>query len=91
MNLFFAAIGYELWDNALKAHDGEQMKVLFSFYDITESGFKFRRISWNKFKVPGTFNFLVKTKYLRLVITRAPHNISRVWEVEFYQPPKDEK
>ena len=33
----------------------------------------------------------VKTKHLRLVITRAPHNISRVWEVEFYQPLKDEK
>ena len=33
----------------------------------------------------------VKTKYLRLVITQTPHNISRVWEVEFYQPLKDEK
>lgn len=33
----------------------------------------------------------VKTRYLRLVITRAPHNISRIWEVEFYHPLKDEK
>lgn len=33
----------------------------------------------------------VKTKHLRLVITRAPHNISRVWEVEFYGPLNDEK
>jgi hypothetical protein len=33
----------------------------------------------------------VKTKYLRLVITGTPHNISRVWEVEFYEPVKDEK
>jgi len=33
----------------------------------------------------------VKTKYLRLVITKAPHNISRVWEVEFYGPVKDQK
>ena len=32
----------------------------------------------------------VKTKYLRLAITRTPHNISRVWEVEFYQPLKDD-
>jgi len=28
----------------------------------------------------------VKTKHLRMVITRTPHNISRVWEVEFYGP-----
>ncbi|MCF7955405.1 MAG: FAD-dependent oxidoreductase [Phycisphaerae bacterium] len=33
----------------------------------------------------------VKTKHLRLVITQAPHNISRVWEVEFYGPLKGEK
>ena len=33
----------------------------------------------------------VKTKHLRLVITRAPHNISRIWEIEFYHPLKDEK
>ena len=31
----------------------------------------------------------MKTKYVRLVISRAPHNISRVWEVEFYGPVKD--
>ncbi len=28
----------------------------------------------------------VKAKHLRLVITKTPHNISRLWEVEFYQP-----
>jgi len=33
----------------------------------------------------------VKIKHLRLVITKAPHNISRVWEVEFYGPVKGEK
>lgn len=33
----------------------------------------------------------VKTKHLRLVITRTPHNISRVWEVELYPPLKDGK
>ena len=33
----------------------------------------------------------VKTRRLRLVITGTPHNLSRVWEVEFYQPLKDEK
>ncbi|MCF7955841.1 MAG: FAD-dependent oxidoreductase [Phycisphaerae bacterium] len=33
----------------------------------------------------------VKTKRLRLVITKAPHNISRLWEVEFYGPVKGEK
>ncbi|NNM27989.1 MAG: FAD-dependent oxidoreductase, partial [Akkermansiaceae bacterium] len=32
----------------------------------------------------------VETKHLRLVITRAPHDISRLWEVEFYQPQGDE-
>ena len=31
----------------------------------------------------------VKTKHLRLVITQTPHNISRVWEVEFYPPLED--
>jgi hypothetical protein len=31
----------------------------------------------------------VKTKHVRLVITQTPHNISRVWEIEFYQPLKD--
>ncbi len=33
----------------------------------------------------------VQTRFLRLVITQAPHNISRVWEVEFYHPLNDEK
>jgi hypothetical protein len=33
----------------------------------------------------------VEHGFLRLVITQAPHNISRVWEVEFYQPLKEEK
>jgi hypothetical protein len=28
----------------------------------------------------------VKTKHIRLVITATPHNLSRVWEIEFYQP-----
>jgi hypothetical protein len=28
----------------------------------------------------------LKTKNMRFVITRAPHNISRLWEIEFYQP-----
>ena len=31
----------------------------------------------------------VKTKHVRLLITRALHSISRVWEVEFYGPVKD--
>jgi len=33
----------------------------------------------------------VKTKHMRLVITKAPHGISRVWEVEFYGPVKTKK
>jgi hypothetical protein len=33
----------------------------------------------------------VNATHLRLVITQTPHNISRVWEVEFYEPPKDGK
>ena len=28
----------------------------------------------------------IKTKHLRVVITGAPHNLSRLWEIEFYQP-----
>ena len=28
----------------------------------------------------------VKTKHLRFVITATPHNLSRLWEIEFYQP-----
>jgi hypothetical protein len=31
----------------------------------------------------------VETNRLRLVITAAPHNLSRVWEIEFYQPLTD--
>jgi len=30
----------------------------------------------------------VKTQLLRVVITAAPHNLSRIWEIEFYQPVK---
>jgi len=33
----------------------------------------------------------VKTKCLRLVITRTPHNISRLWELELYPPLTDQK
>jgi len=33
----------------------------------------------------------VETDHLRLVISAAPHNLSRVWEVEFYRPVKDDK
>ncbi|MCH7225427.1 FAD-dependent oxidoreductase [Haloferula sp. A504] len=28
----------------------------------------------------------VKTRHLRIVITGAPHNLSRLWEIEFYAP-----
>ena len=28
----------------------------------------------------------VETQRLRVVITKAPHNISRLWEIEFYEP-----
>jgi hypothetical protein len=31
----------------------------------------------------------VETHRLRLVVTAAPHNLSRVWEIEFYQPLTD--
>jgi hypothetical protein len=30
----------------------------------------------------------IQTKHIRMVITRAPHNISRLWEIEFYPPLK---
>ncbi len=33
----------------------------------------------------------VKTKHLRFVITGAPHNLSRLWEIEFYEPLKNVK
>jgi hypothetical protein len=28
----------------------------------------------------------VKTSRIRIVITATPHDLSRVWEIEFYQP-----
>ena len=28
----------------------------------------------------------VKTRHLRIVITGTPHNLSRLWEIEFYTP-----
>ena len=33
----------------------------------------------------------VRTRHLRLVITQTPHNLSRVWEIEFYHPLEDEE
>jgi len=45
----------------------------------------------NKKPVWSTTFAPVETKHLRLIITRAPHNISRIWEIEFYHPLKDEK
>ena len=33
----------------------------------------------------------IQTKHFRLVITGAPHNLSRLWEVEFYQPVENVK
>ena len=49
MKLYFAAVGYELWDSAVRAHEDEEMDILFSFYDITMSGFQFRTKSWYNF------------------------------------------
>ena len=46
MKLYFAAVGYELWESAENAHDNEEMNILFSYYDITMSGFQFRTKSW---------------------------------------------
>lgn len=46
MKLYFAAVGYELWPSAERAHNNEKMNILFSYYDITMSGFQFRTKSW---------------------------------------------
>lgn len=49
MKLFFAAVGSDLWDHVDKAHEGKEKHILFSFYDVTMSGFKFRRKAWEAF------------------------------------------
>ena len=46
MKIYFAAVGYELWESAERAHEDKEMHVLFSYYDITLSGFKLRTRSW---------------------------------------------
>ncbi len=63
----------------LQRHDGETWREVLPAVEGNDNP------AWSATFAP------VKTKYLRLVITRTPHNISRVWEVEFYQPLKNEK
>jgi len=63
----------------LQHHDGETWQEVLPAVEGNDNP------AWSATFAP------VKTKYLRLVITQTPHNISRVWEVEFYQPLKDEK
>ena len=63
----------------LQHHDGESWQEVLPAVEGNDNP------AWSATFAP------VKTKHLRLVITRTPHNISRVWEVEFYQPLKDEK
>lgn len=63
----------------LQQHDGEAWQDVLPAVEGNENP------AWS-----ATFP-TVKTKQLRLVITRTPHNISRVWEIEFYRPLKDER
>ena len=70
---------FPISDFKLQRHDGE------TWQDVLEAVEGNGSPAWSATFAP------VKTKYLRLVITRAPHNISRVWEVEFYQPLKEGK
>jgi hypothetical protein len=61
-------------DFKLQHHDGE------TWQDVLPAVRDNENPVWSASFAP------VKTTYLRLVITRAPHNISRLWEVEFYGP-----
>ena len=69
---------FPISDFKIQHHDGETLQ---DFLTAVEGN---GNPAWSATFAP------VKTKYLRLVITRTPHNISRMWEVEFYQPLKDE-
>ena len=60
----------------LQHHDGEQWQDLAPPVENNENPAFAQR-----------FN-PVKSDYLRLVITRAPYNISRLWELELYEPVK---
>jgi hypothetical protein len=62
----------------LQHHDGETWQEVLPEVEENENPV------WSATFAPVT------TKYLRLVITQTPHNISRVWEIEFYHPLTDE-
>jgi len=64
---------------SIRHHDGEIWQETLPAVEANENP------AWT-----ATFS-PVKTKRLRLVITQAPHNISRVWEVEFFGPLDDGK
>ncbi|MEO1834080.1 MAG: FAD-dependent oxidoreductase [Akkermansiaceae bacterium] len=61
-------------DFVLQHHNGETWQEVLPA--VEENG----NPAWSATFAP------VKTKHLRLVITQTPHNISRVWEIEFYHP-----
>jgi hypothetical protein len=65
-------------DFKLQHHDGETWQDVLPAVKNNEDAV------WS-----ATFPRL-RTQHLRLVITRAPHNISRLWEVEFYGPVDNE-
>jgi hypothetical protein len=46
MKILFAAVGLELRDAYERASKNREKNLLFSFYDMTYSGFKFRLRHW---------------------------------------------
>jgi hypothetical protein len=63
----------------LQYHDGETWQEILPAIKENENPV------WSATFAP------VKTEHIRLVITRTPHNISRMWEIEFYQPLDEKK
>ncbi len=63
-----------LGDFAIEEHDGKIWRPILPAIKNNENPV------WSTTFPP------VKTKHIRLVITATPHDLSRVWEIEFDQP-----
>ena len=61
-------------DFSIESHDGTAWKEMLPVVEGNENPV------WAE-----TFG-AVKTRHLRIVITGAPHSLSRLWEIEFYAP-----
>jgi hypothetical protein len=68
-----------LIDFAIEEHDGKLWRPILPAIKNNENPV------WSTTFPP------VKTSRIRIVITATPHDLSRVWEIEFYQPVKNPK